>query len=433
MLRILMSLLSLASLLILSNSAMAFHSGGVAECEGCHTMHNSLDGVPMITKGTLTQYQSGPYLLNATDQSSVCLNCHEGTGQQFNISTPASVLTPGSSPLNFTPGGDFGWLKKTYSWTTSEGSFTSPGDRHGHNIVSADYNFSADSTQTTSPGGSYPGAQLSCISCHDPHGKYRYLTVGGNETKTGGAIWSSGSYGATPKTVNGQTLATGVYRLLGGAGYLPASMAGSGNDFTQAAPYAVAPSTYNALETTYSGTKVAYGFGTSEWCANCHVQMHSTLGSDNYVHPVNQAVPGTMATSYNAYISSGNLTGTKSTAYLSLVPFQSDNSKNQTNLLSKAGNTIGMDNGDRVTCFSCHRAHAGGFDSITRWGNGHEFVTVLDDAGQVVYPGTDTTPTTPERSEGRTAAEVQQAYYGRPATLFGAYQRVLCNKCHAKD
>ena len=30
-------------------NAYAFHSGGVAECEGCHSMHNSLENAPNIT------------------------------------------------------------------------------------------------------------------------------------------------------------------------------------------------------------------------------------------------------------------------------------------------------------------------------------------------------------------------------------------------
>ena len=37
------------------------------------------------------------------------------------------------------------------------------------------------------------------------------------------------------------------------------------------------------------------------------------------------------------------------------------------------------------------------------------------------------------QGSGQSAAETQQAYYGRPATKFGPYQRSLCNKCHAKD
>ena len=63
-----------AAALLLSSPAMAFHSGGVAECEGCHTMHNSLEGAAVTS--ALPQYQSGPYLLKGSDQSSACLNCH---------------------------------------------------------------------------------------------------------------------------------------------------------------------------------------------------------------------------------------------------------------------------------------------------------------------------------------------------------------------
>jgi hypothetical protein len=50
-----------------------------------------------------------------------------------------------------------------------------------------------------------------------------------------------------------------------------------------------------------------------------------------------------------------------------------------------------------------------------------------------LYPGTDSTPTVPQFARGRVAAETQAAYYDRPVTAFASYQRVLCNKCHAKD
>ena len=46
-------------------SAFAFHSGGVAECGGCHSMHSP--------------DPDGFYLLLGEDQSSVCLNCHSET------------------------------------------------------------------------------------------------------------------------------------------------------------------------------------------------------------------------------------------------------------------------------------------------------------------------------------------------------------------
>ena len=58
-------------------NAYAFHSGGVAECEGCHSMHNSFEGSANVTG--MPQFQSGPYLLKAQDQAGTCLNCHQAT------------------------------------------------------------------------------------------------------------------------------------------------------------------------------------------------------------------------------------------------------------------------------------------------------------------------------------------------------------------
>ena len=57
------------------SNAYAFHSGGVAECEGCHSMHNSFEGAPNVTGRTFAD-GTGPYLLKANDQSGACLNCH---------------------------------------------------------------------------------------------------------------------------------------------------------------------------------------------------------------------------------------------------------------------------------------------------------------------------------------------------------------------
>ena len=44
----------------------AFHSGGVAECGGCHSMHSP--------------NPAGTSLLTGSDPSSTCLSCHERAG-----------------------------------------------------------------------------------------------------------------------------------------------------------------------------------------------------------------------------------------------------------------------------------------------------------------------------------------------------------------
>lgn len=70
-------------------------------------------------------------------------------------------------------------------------------------------------------------------------------------------------------------------------------------------------------------------------------------------------------------------------------------------------------------CLSCHRAHASAFPDMLRWYNESEFL-VSNSAYGIV-------------SNGRTTTEAVASYYDRPVTQFATYQRVLCNKCHAKD
>jgi predicted CXXCH cytochrome family protein len=145
----------------LSGMAYAFHSGGVAECGGCHAMHTPKAG--------------GSFLLIGGDQSSTCLSCHMHAGDtgpsSYHISTADADLAAGVPPKQRTPGGDFGWLKKTYTFTVRNVATTEDGASHGHNIVAADYGFVADTRAgfTTAPGGTYPSSQLGCQSCHDPH------------------------------------------------------------------------------------------------------------------------------------------------------------------------------------------------------------------------------------------------------------------------
>jgi hypothetical protein len=116
-------------------------------------MHNSSEGVENV-KNRAFMTGTGPYLLKANDQSGTCLNCHEGAGDigptTYHVSTPSTELPPGIPPKQLTPGGDFGWLKKDYTWLSSPTGtiVTSEGDRHGHNIVASDFLYLADKTYT---------------------------------------------------------------------------------------------------------------------------------------------------------------------------------------------------------------------------------------------------------------------------------------------
>jgi predicted CXXCH cytochrome family protein len=400
----------------LSGISFAFHSGGVAECTGCHEMHNS----------------PGANLLKGTDDSSTCLNCHSASGQSsYHIATNNADQTggPGTWPYNMTPGGDFAWLKKTIFWTLRGGAATNDGDSHGHNIVAGDFAYTADKSNATAPGGTFNAANLACNSCHDQHGQVRWVGPTMTAATTGAPIVGSGSYSNSITPVAGQ--AVGTFRLLRSQLSDQSHAPGNPSFAAMTTPVvASAPSTYNRSE-GITDTRVAYGSAMSDFCGSCHPDMHGTAGILR--HPQGVTVSGSIANNYNSYVASGNLSGSSATSYSSEVPFEEGlamSSANYATLKSHAVNNgsvkTGMGASAQVMCESCHRAHATAFPEMTRWSNEGEFIVYNG-----LYPGTDNTGTS--YSMGYNSADYALGMYSRPATQFATYQRSLCNKCHAKD
>lgn len=360
-----------------AGSASAFHGGGVAHCDGCHSMHNSADN-PRAGSATSSA------LMKGSDASSTCLNCHNGNSG-YHIASTAGA--------NTNQGGDFFWVKTDYTYVVRGNTKTSLGDNHGHNIVAMDFGFTADPTNTQAPGGSMNANVLGCTSCHDPHGQ----VAGGTSAGTA-AISVSGSYGAADP-VDGSI--HGNFRLLGDAGF---------KNINTAAPVATSNS--------YNGAFVNYGTGMSGWCLSCHANFNDSAN----MHPVNVAVPLV----YNQYVASGDFTGTVNTAFDALVPFERGITDGSDPALV-ANSTVGVEDGnDVVMCLSCHRAHASAFDNALRWdGYSSEFI-----AESAILDGTGT------NAAIMTAGAVP--YYAGGVAVdvvatYGAYQRSLCNKCHAKD
>jgi len=260
----------------LSGTAMAFHEGGVAHCDGCHSMHDSPENPVLGTPNTL--------LLKGSDPSSTCLNCHQGAGSLTSYHIFSGNATAWS------PGGDFFWLTQSYTNVIRGTPVTSDPDNMGHNIIAADFGLTVDGTNSVSPGGAYPASNLGCSSCHDPHGQVNGGTANGMDP-----ISVSGSYGDVP--VAG-TIA-GNYRLLGDSFYKPYLPA--------TAPIAVLPFATRFGETDASHP--AYGQGMSEWCAGCH----GDYTGDNTKHPAanSEALGSDKADTYNAYVATGDFTGGK--------------------------------------------------------------------------------------------------------------------------
>ena len=405
--------------------AEAFHSGGVGDCIGCHSIHRP-DG------GNAGTGNDNSMSLMASDPGSTCLECHLAAGEKrpnsHLVATADGDMPSGVPPAQLSPGGDFGWLKKSYRWGTGDGEDggSSPGERHGHNIVALDYRFAPDAGRTTAPGGSFPAARLSCISCHDPHGKYRRLADGSIGT-AGNPIQASGSYNTSPDPSGDR--AVGVYRLLGGEGDVTSLYDGA--PFTADPPAAVSSENFNRPEDS-GDTRVAYGKGMSEWCSNCHPAQLGGTGRGK-VHPAGNDIKfsSAVAANYNAYVASGNLTGNPSTSYSSMVPFEmgtTDYALLKGTAASTGSQTAGPGASATVMCLSCHRAHASGWDHAMRWNTKTEFLVFNGN-----YPGVEDIAVPSRISQGRTRAETRKTHYDRPPTTYASYQRSLCNKCHAKD
>ncbi len=187
----------------IGTTASAFHSGGVAECGGCHSMHAPKAG--------------GSFLLVGGDQSSTCLSCHEHAGDtgpsSYHVTTATADLPAGTAPKQRTPGGDFGWLKKSYTFS----------ERHHDHARTARRTATTSSRRTTATSPTRPTRRLPAArsrptssrahSCHDPHGQYPDDWQSGTIAKTGAPIIGSGSYNDSDPSPTASR-AVGVYRLL---------------------------------------------------------------------------------------------------------------------------------------------------------------------------------------------------------------------------
>ena len=294
-------------------------------------------------------------------------------------------------------------------------TFSSPKDNHGHNIVANDYSLIADGTLLTGPSNgtvNFPADQLGCQSCHDPHGKKD------NNTNPK-PIEGSGSYGdANPDPGN---VVLGNYRLLGGVGYNAGGVPGI--SFTAGDPVAVSPG--NGLDNATA--HVDYGSGMSEWCANCHSGFTTADTITNHRHPAgNDADLGSaIIGNYNAYVTTGDMSGTAATAFDHLVPFErgvvDSNNDGEPDAVGTAPDQLGGDNQNgpdatsNVMCLTCHRAHASAFDNMGRW-NFANTMLIEEEANAITAGFT-----------------LQQLNNGDDMSRYSEYQRSLCNKCHAQD
>jgi hypothetical protein len=314
-------------LFLLAGTSFAFHDGGVAHCNGCHTMHNSEDGVPIDA----TPFNPGggnPWLLVASTPSETCLSCHFGDGGGYHVFANDPLV-----PTLERGAGDFVFLTEDNINDGHSGA-SNPilGKKAGHNINAPAYGVLPDDSYTLgmSPGGSFAVGDLNCSSCHDPHGNQNFrLLYGAGEAPHVGGV----NYTVTADAV-------------GFAFFGPAA----------------------GDETSGGGT--AYQSGMSAWCSTCHEDMHQNSGA--LLHPSGEVLNGISA-NYNAYVGEGVLSGTPdpTTSFIPQVSFEGPER-------ATTASTQGPSATSQVSCITCHRAHATSSPNAGRW----DFnVTFLDEDG----------------------------------------------------
>jgi len=274
----------------------------------CHLMHQDEPGGPAI----------GDALLTHDSASDLCLSCHAANYGAVMGSDP---LVP---PTEMGAGNFVFLLEDNLNDGPDGATNPIPGDAAGHNINAPGHGLSSDPTYATSPGGNFPSSQMSCTSCHDPHGNTNY-------------------------------------RFLYGLGQGPSQGSGLGWTFSYAAPVAVGLNVVAGAPETNSN-HVAYRSGMSAWCGNCHRdyvtnEHKATLG---FEHRTDDTMDGDIVDRYNVYNGTVDPAGgSPLTAYLAAVPFEDAN--------STVGRTGGPVTTSRIMCLTCHRAHASSAPASGRW------------------------------------------------------------------
>jgi hypothetical protein len=292
-------------------------------------MHNSQKGIAMNydASGALGGTAPGTGytdLLLFADKTDVCLNCHDGGGSYHIWS--ADPKAPDVTTAN-RGGGDFVFLEET-NLNDAHGGASSAvqGYAAGHSVISTMKGTVQDPALAQSPGGTYSSANMSCTSCHDPHGTsaYRILYQDGQTVDTA-------SFTAT-------VVADGISLFFPGGG---------------------------ETDTNHN----AYHSGFSAWCATCHGDFHASSGV--LIHPSGETLGSDVATTYNLYdgtsdcianAPAGGLpcgSGVQTTAYLAAVPFE--------DAATTTSSTAGPTSTSTVACMTCHRAHATSAMDAGRW------------------------------------------------------------------
>src|SRR6266568_9053221 len=87
--------------IVVTCNADAFHSGHTGECDSCHGLNSAGNNFSSLL---------------GIDPSSTCLRCHAASKPSEHQIATHPVPPNGVPPVALTPGGDFAYLRKNYTW-----------------------------------------------------------------------------------------------------------------------------------------------------------------------------------------------------------------------------------------------------------------------------------------------------------------------------
>ncbi len=310
----------------------------VGDCENCHTMHTSEEGVSASSEALYSE------LVVDT-----CLGCHSSVDSPTHYvlgesTVPVVNYTGGDPPPQYLAGGNFWWVRE-------DGEAD---DSKGHNVFLDE----DDEALIDGAPGDVGIASICGTSCHENLSQpYSGFGVLNGKYGCEGCHLDVNHHAEDSVNLEGgyvNSAEQGWYRFLSGHDFIDAGVEGYEDDDWEAGHPDLPIGTvdhneYLGDDSSGDGYGFALGRTTTAFCTGCHGRFHDEQQSDGkwIRHPSDAKLPD--SGEYAGYV-----------AYDPLTPVARPD-------VSGGPRTDVVPGTDMVMCLSCHRPHGSPYPDMLRW------------------------------------------------------------------